>query len=64
MPLWSTHSCKHGSVTQAAGVVSALRSVPVTGNPPVIPQIEPDCLGIIKGGWSTEPELYVCERGN
>lgn len=64
MLLWSTHSCKHGSVTKAAGVVSALRSVPVTGNPPVIPQIEPDCLGIIKGGWSTEPELYVCERGN
>lgn len=39
-------------------------SVPVTENPPVIPQIEPDCLGIMKNGWSTEPGLYVCERGN
>lgn len=44
--------------------MSVLLSVPVTGNLPVIPQIEPDCLGIIKGGWRTEPGLYVCERGN
>ena len=39
-------------------------SVTVTRNPPLILQIEPDCLGIMRGGCSTEPGLYVCGDGN
>lgn len=51
-------------VIRARGLVSVLLSVTVTGNPPLILQIEPDCLGIMRGGCSTEPGLYVCGDGN
>lgn len=51
-------------IIRARGLVSVLLSVTVTGNPPLILQIEPDCLGIMRGGCSTEPGLYVCGDGN
>ena len=51
-------------VIGARDLVSVLLSVTVTGNPPLILQIEPDCLGIMRGGCSTEPGLYVCGDGN
>ena len=52
------------SVIRARGFVSVPLSVTVTRNPPLILQIEPDCLGIMRGGCSTEPGLYVCGDGN
>lgn len=39
-------------------------SVTVTGDPPLTLQIGPDCLGIMRGGCSAEPGLYVCGDGN
>lgn len=52
------------SVIRVTGLVSVLLSVTVTRNLPLIRQIEPDCLGIMRGGCSTELGLYVCGDGN
>lgn len=52
------------SVKHVRRWVSVLLSVTVTRNPPLILQIEPDCLGIMRGGWSAELGLYVCRDGN
>lgn len=49
-------------VTHVSGL--GVHSAYCNWKPPLILQIEPDCLGIMRGGCSPEPGLYVCGDGN